>query len=65
MNEKNKLKKKVTLFSPDFLIEMKILKEYSEINFHVFNQNNSCPGLFIFLMKKALKGLNDKLMEKK
>ena len=61
LNEKDKSKKKVTLFSPDFLIKMKILKEYSEENFQVFNQNNSCPGLFIFLMKKALKGLNDKL----
>ena len=64
LNKKDKFKKKVTLFSPDFLIENKILEEYSEENFQVFNQNNSCPGLFIFLMKKALKGLNDQIKGK-
>lgn len=64
LNQKDFSKKKVTLFSPDFLIENKILEEYTEENFQVFNENNSCPGLFIFIMQKALKELNNKLKGK-
>ena len=59
IDEKNE--KKVLLFSPDFLIKKGFLKEYDENNFQVFNENNICPNLFIFMIEEGIKELNNKI----
>ena len=53
---------KVVLFSPDFLLQKKILKKYDKTNFQLFNKNNTYPDLFAFLLNEAIKILNDNLV---
>ena len=52
----------VVLFSPDYLIQKKILKEYDKTNFQLFNKDNTYPSLFAFLLNEAIKKLNDNLI---
>ena len=52
---------KVILYTPDYLIENKILKEYNKENFQIFNSDNTCPDLFVYTLEEAIKQLNKKL----
>ena len=64
LNKKDKNNNsKVILHSPDFLIENGILNKYDDNDFQVFNENNTCPKLFIFMIKEAIKVLNSKNKE--
>ena len=60
LNKRNEATKLV-LFSPDFLIDKKLINEYSDKNFQIFNENNIFPGLFIYILKETIKELNNKL----
>ena len=61
LNKKDTTTDKVVLFSPNALIKNGYLKEYNENNFQVFNENNICPNLFIYMLKEAIKVLNKKI----
>ena len=51
----------ITLFSPDFLLEKKLLDKYDKNNFLVYNQNNNCPDLLTYILEEALVQLNNKI----
>lgn len=57
--ENNKMK--VRLFSPDFLLKKKIINKYSKDNFQVYNKDNACPGLFIYMINDAIEQLNNEI----
>ena len=62
INQKENIPKdKVILYTPDYLIENKILKEYNNENFQIFNKDNTCPDLFVYTLEEAIKQLNKKL----
>ena len=62
LNQKYNIPKdKVILYTPDYLIENKILKEYNNDNFQIFNSDNSCHDLFVYTLQEAIKELNKKL----
>jgi len=63
INKRDK-EENVVLFSPDFLIGKKLISEYSDKNFQIFNENNICPGLFIYILEETIKQLNNKLKGK-
>ena len=52
--------RKIILFTPDFLLSNKFFEAYNETNFQVFNNNNTCPGLFTYILKEGIKQLNNK-----
>ena len=60
-DEKNQMI--ITLFSPDFLFEKKIFNRYDINHFQVYNQDNTCPGLFTYISDKAIKQLNNEFNE--
>ena len=39
------------------------MNKYDDNDFQVFNENNTCPKLFIFMIKEAIKVLNSKNKE--
>jgi len=62
LNQKDNIPKdKVILYTPDYLIENKILKEYNNDDFQIFNSDNTCPDLFVYTLQEAIKELNKKL----
>ena len=62
INQKENIPKdKVILYTPDYLIENKILKEYNNENFQIFNNDNTCPDLFVYTLEESIKQLNKKL----
>ena len=62
LNQKDNIPKdKVVLYTPDYLIEKKILNEYNNDDFQIFNSDNTCPDLFVYALKEAIKELNKKL----
>ena len=62
LNQKDNIPKdKVLLYTPDYLIEKKILNEYNNDDFQIFNKDNTCPDLFIYTLQEAIKELNKKL----
>ena len=60
-DKKNIPKNKVILYTPDYLIQNKILQEYNTDNFQIFNSNNICPDIFSFTLKEGIEALNKKL----
>ena len=58
-NENNS--KIIILYTPDFLITKKFFDKYDVTNFQVFNNNNTCPGLFAYLLEEGIKQLNNKI----
>ena len=62
LNQKDNIPKdKVILYTLDYLIENKILKEYNNDDFQIFNSNNTFPDLFLYTLQEAIKELNKKL----
>ena len=62
LNQKDNIPKdKVILYTPDYLIENNILKEYNNDDFQIFNSDNICPDLFLYTLQEAIKELNKKL----
>lgn len=61
LNKLSPKENEVGLFSPDFLLKNKIIKEYEEQNFQIFNTNNKCPKLFKYILKEAIKEMNNKI----
>ena len=62
MNKKDK--QRVTLFSPDFLLEKGFSKEYCKNDFEVFNDNNDCINIFKHMLNDSIKELNNKIQNK-
>jgi len=66
LNGKDKIKNdKIALYSPDYLIDKKIFKEYNDENFQIFNENNDCPQLFSYMLHTGIKELNKKIKGEK
>ena len=42
-------------------MKKKILNEYNNDDFQIFNKDSTCPDLFIYALKEAIKELNKKL----
>ena len=42
-------------------MKKKILNEYNNDDFQIFNSDNTCPDLFLYTLQEAIKELNKKL----